>query len=76
MTKEFYVTVKNKLHWAITGHTPAEIIYNRADASKPLIGLKTYKNAPDGKVLKQDTTVAKNYLEEKKLTDLDRQVSM
>lgn len=76
MTKEFYATVQNKLHWAITGHTAAEIIYNRADASKPLMGLKTYKNAPDGKVLKQDSTVAKNYLEGKELKDLNRLVTM
>jgi len=64
------------LHWAITGNTAAEIIYKRADATKPLMGLKTYKNAPDGKVIKKDTTVAKNYLEEKELKDLNRLVTM
>lgn len=76
VTKDFYATVQNKLHWAITGNTAAEIIYNRADATKPLMGLKTYKNAPDGKVLKKDTMVAKNYLEEKELKDLNRLVTM
>ena len=76
VTKDFYATVQNKLHWAITGNTAAEIIYKRADATKPLMGLKTYKNAPDGKVIKKDTTVAKNYLEEKELKDLNRLVTM
>ena len=76
VTKDFYATVQNKLHWAITGNTAAEIIYKRADATKPLMGLKTYKNAPDGKVIKKDATVAKNYLEEKELKDLNRLVTM
>lgn len=76
VTKDFYATVQNKLHWVITGNTAAEIIYKRADATKPLMGLKTYKNAPDGKVIKKDTTVAKNYLEEKELKDLNRLVTM
>ena len=76
VTKDFYATVQNKLHWAITGNTAAEIIYKRADTTKPLMGLKTYKNAPDGKVIKKDATVAKNYLEEKELKDLNRLVTM
>lgn len=64
------------MHWAITGNTAAEIIYKRADSAKPLMGLKTYKNAPDGKVTKKDTTVVKNYLEEKELSNLNRLVTM
>lgn len=76
VTKDFYATVQNKLHWAITGNTAAEIIYTRANSAKPLMGLKTYKNAPDGKVTKKDTTVAKNYLEEKELSNLNRLVTM
>ena len=66
-TKEFYATVQNKLHWAITGKTAAEIIYTEADATKIYMGLKTWKAAPDGKILKSDVSIAKNYLNEAKL---------
>ena len=66
-TQTFYQTVQNKLHWAITGHTAAEIIKERANATLPHMGLTTWKNAPKGKVLKSDVAVAKNYLEEKEL---------
>lgn len=72
---EFYATVQNKFHYAICGHTVAEIIYNTADASKPLMGLKTFKNAPSGRVLKSDVMVAKNYLTEDEIKSLERTVS-
>lgn len=73
--RKFYATVQNKFHYAITGQTAAEIIYNKADASKPKMGLTTYKNAPDGRVLQSDVTVAKNYLDEKQIRKLERNVS-
>lgn len=76
ITQTFYKTVQNKLHWAITGHTAAEIINERANASKSNMGLTTWKNAPDGKILKTDIAVAKNYLKEKELRDLNRIVTM
>lgn len=76
ITQAFYKTVQNKLHWAITGHTAAEIIKQRADANKPNMGLTTWKNAPSGKVLKTDVSIAKNYLSEKELKDLNRIVTM
>lgn len=76
ITQTFYKTVQNKLHWAITGHTAAEIIKERANATKPNMGLSTWKNAPEGKVLKTDVSVAKNYLSEKELKDLNRIVTM
>lgn len=76
ITLTFYKTVQNKLHWAITGHTAAEIIKERVSASKPNMGLTTWKNAPKGKVLKTDIVVAKNYLKEKELRDLNRIVTM
>lgn len=76
ITQTFYETVQNKLHWAIAGHTAAEIIKERASADKPHMGLTTWKNAPEGKVLKTDIAVAKNYLSEKKLKDLNRIVTM
>lgn len=76
ITQTFYKTVQNKLHWAITGHTAAEIIQERANATKPQMGLTTWKNAPEGKVLKTDVLVAKNYLSEKELKDLNRIVTM
>ncbi len=76
LTQTFFKTVQNKLHWAITGKTAAEIIAERADASKPSMGLTTWKNAPDGKVLKSDVTVAKNYLVEREIKELERIVSM
>lgn len=61
-TKDFFATVQNKLHWAITGKTAAEIIYTEADAAKLFMGLKSWKDAPDGKILKSDVVIAKNYL--------------
>jgi hypothetical protein len=75
-TKTFFAAVQNKLHFAIHGHTAAELIANRADSSKDHMGLTTWKNAPDGKILKPDVAVAKNYLTEKELKSLDRFVSM
>lgn len=74
ITRDFYATVQNKFHYAITGQTAAEIIYNTADAAKPLMGLKTFKNAPDGRVLKSDTVIAKNYLTEDEIKRLERAV--
>lgn len=74
-TQRFYAHVQDKFHFAITGHTAAEIIALKADASKPLMGMTTYKNAPDGRVLKSDTTVAKNYLSEDEIKRLERTVS-
>ena len=74
-TKQFFATVQNKLHWAITGKTAAEIIYTEADAQKIFMGLKTWKNAPDGKILKSDVTIAKNYLNEKHIDKLNRIVT-
>ena len=74
-TRLFYAHVQDKFHFAITGHTAAEIIALNADASKPKMGMSTYKNAPDGRVLKSDSTVAKNYLSEKEIKQLERAVS-
>lgn len=76
ITQTFYKTVQNKLHWAITGHTAAELIAKRADAEKPNMGLTTWKRAPEGKVLKGDISTAKNYLSEKELKSLNRIVTM
>jgi hypothetical protein len=76
ITHTFYKTVQNKLHWAITGHTAAEIIAERAQAGKPNMGLTTWKNAPKGKILKTDVGIAKNYLDEKEMDELNRIVSM
>ncbi|MDA6815720.1 virulence RhuM family protein, partial [Escherichia coli] len=64
VTKEFFATVQNKLHYAITKHTAAEIIYDRADSTKPNMGLTTWKNAPSGRIRKSDVVIAKNYLDE------------
>ncbi len=75
VTKEFFATVQNKLHWAITGQTAAEIIYTKADAKKIYMGLKSWKNSPKGKILKSDVTIAKNYLEEQHLKELEKTVS-
>jgi hypothetical protein len=75
ITKEFFATTQNKLHWAITGKTAAEIIYTKADAEKIYMGLKSWKNSPNGKILKSDVTIAKNYLEEEHLKQLERIVS-
>ncbi|WP_416310980.1 virulence RhuM family protein [Pseudomonas sp. W03] len=74
-TRLFYAHVQDKFHFAITGHTAAEIIALHADASKPLMGMSTYKNAPDGRVLKSDAAVAKNYLSEADIKKLERAVS-
>lgn len=74
-TRLFYAHVQDKFHFAITGHTAAEIISLKADASKPLMGMKTYKNAPGGRVLKSDSLVAKNYLSEEEIKKLERAVS-
>jgi hypothetical protein len=76
ITQKFFKTVQNKLHWAITGNTAAELIAQRADSSKPNMGLTTWKNAPKGKVLKGDVGIAKNYLEEKEIKELERIVTM
>jgi len=76
VTHTFFKTVQNKLHWAVTGKTAAEIIAERADATKPSMGLTTWKNAPSGKILKTDVSVAKNYLIEKEIKELERIVSM
>ena len=75
LTKEFFATVQNKLHWAITGQTAAEIIYASADATKIFMGLTTWKHALDGKILKLDVTVAKNYLNEQHIKELNRIVA-
>jgi hypothetical protein len=76
LTQEFYATVQNKLHWAITGRTAAETIVSRADAAKPNMGLTTWKNAPKGPVRKGDVGTAKNYLSEKEIAALNRIVAM
>jgi hypothetical protein len=76
ITQTFFKTVQNKLHWAVTGKTAAEIIATRADASKPTMGLTTWKNAPNGKILKTDVAVAKNYLIEQEIKELERIVGM
>lgn len=75
ITHEFYAMVQNKFHYAITGQTAAEIIHSRADHEKDHMGLTTWKNAPEGRILKSDVTVAKNYLDEKQIRQLERTVS-
>lgn len=75
ITKNFYALVQNKFHYAITGQTAAEIIFKKADAQKENMGLTTWKNAPDGRILKLDTAVAKNYLQEKEIKQLERTVT-
>lgn len=75
VTKRFYSTVQNKFHYAITGQTAAEIVYSSADREKENMGLTTWKNSPDGRILKSDVTVAKNYLDEKQIRQLERTVS-
>ena len=74
-TKDFYAMVQNKFHYAITGQTAAEIVYNSADSSKDNMGLTTWKNAPDGRILKSDVTTAKNYLGEKQIRQLERTIT-
>jgi hypothetical protein len=76
ITQTFFKTVQNKLHWAITGKTAAELIAGRADAGQPNMGLTTWKNAPEGRILKSDVTVAKNYLNEDEMRSLERVVGM
>jgi len=73
--RDFYATIQNKFHYAITGHTAAEIIYERADSKQAHMGLATWKNSPDGRVLKSDVTIAKNYLNEKEIRRLERDVT-
>ena len=75
ITKNFYAMVQNKFHFAITGKTAPEIIYHSADNAKENMGLTTWKNAPDGRILKQDVVVAKNYLQEKEIQQLERTVT-
>ena len=75
LTKDFFATVQNNLHWAIVGKTAAEIIYNSADATKLYMGLTNWKHAPDGKILKSDVSIAKNYLNEQHIKELNRIVS-
>ena len=74
-TKEFYAMVQNRFHYAITGQTAAEIVYTKADHTKENMGLATWKNAPDGRILKSDVSIAKNYLDEKQIRQLERAVS-
>ncbi len=76
ITQTFFKIVQNKLHWAITGKTAAEIVASRADAAKPHMGLTTWKNAPHGKIMKSDVSIAKNYLNEKEIKSLERVVTM
>lgn len=76
ITLTFYKTVQNKLHWAITGQTAAEIVAKRANAELPNMGLTTWKNAPTGKILKPDVSVAKNYMQKDEIDELNRIVSM
>jgi hypothetical protein len=75
ITQAFYATVQNKFHFAIHGQTAAEIIYHNADAQKEFMGLQTWKNAPEGRILKSDSKIAKNYLSEAEIKSLERTVS-
>ena len=74
-TRDFYAMIQNRFHFAITGQTAAEIIYSKADHTKDHMGLTTWKNAPDGRVLKSDVSIAKNYLQEKEIRQLERAVT-
>ena len=74
-TKRFYATVQNKMHYAVHGHTASELIVERADHTKEHMGLTTWKNSPDGRILKSDVTIAKNYLDEKQIRQLERAVT-
>lgn len=74
-TKDFYAMVQNRFHYAITGQTAAEIVYTKADHAQENMGLATWKNAPDGRILKSDVSIAKNYLDEKQIRQLERAVS-
>lgn len=75
LTQRFYAMVQNKFHFAITGQTAAEIVFTHADSTKEHMGLVTWKNSPDGRILKSDTPIAKNYLQEKEIRQLERAVS-
>ena len=74
-TRDFYAMVQNRFHYAITGQTAAEIIYTKADHTKEHMGMTTWKNAPDGRILKSDVSIAKNYLQEKEIRQLERTVA-
>ena len=74
-TRDFYAMIQNRFHYAITGQTAAEIIYTKADHNKEHMGLTTWKNAPDGRILKSDVSIAKNYLQEKEIRQLERAVT-
>ena len=74
-TKQFFAKVQNKMHYAVHGHTAAELIYERADADKPHMGLTTWAAAPEGKIVKSDVSIARNYLSEKEMRSLERIVS-
>ena len=76
ITKNFYAFVQNKIHFAVSGKTVAELIFERADSEKPAMRLTTWKDAPEGKILKRDISIAKNYLNEKDLSHLNRLVTM
>ena len=76
VTKEFYATVQNKMHYAVHGNTAAEVIVARADHNKEHMGLTSWKNAPDGKIVKTDVTIAKNYLAKEEITELNEIVTM
>ena len=75
IAKNFYAHIQNKFHFAIVGNTAAEIVYEKADGGKPYMGLTSWKNSPDGRVLKSDVAIAKNYLTQKELDMLDRIIS-
>ncbi len=75
-TKRFFQTVQNKMHWAVHRHTAAELVFERADAQKEYMGLTTWESAPDGKIVKADVSIAKNYLNDKEMTYLERIVSL
>ena len=74
-TRDFYAMIQNRFHYAITGQTAAEIVYTKADHTKEHMGLTTWKNAPDGRILKSDVSIAKNYLQEKAIRQLERAVT-
>lgn len=74
-TRDFYAMIQNRFHYAITGQTAAEIVYTKADHTKENMGLTTWKNAPDGRILKSDVSIAKNYLQEKEIRQLERAVT-
>lgn len=76
IAKDFYATVQNKFHYAITGNTAAEIIYNRVDSKKVNMGLTNWDKSPDGKILKSDVSIAKNYLDEKEIKNLNNLVNL